>query len=197
MKIIERSAEFSECEKYRYVLTRIWDTTKPIAQCIGLNPSRAGSDKDDPTIRTLVKSLDILGFGGLKMTNLYSFIASKPKDLLSSPDPAKFNDEWLRTVAMTCQVQIFCWGSFKNIEYRAARVKNLFPDALCFGKNADGSPQHPMALMYQGVKPWELKLEKYSSGELFTNAFVRSLSSLNVNSRTNQNACPVEGSLDV
>ena len=178
MKYLDNSAEFSDCGKYRFVLTRIWDNQKPFAQCIGLNPSRAGSEKDDPTIRTLVKSLELLGFGGLKMTNLYSFIASKPKDLFACPDPTKYNDEWLNVVASTCQHQIFCWGSFKGIEYRASLIKALFPDALCFGRNADGSPMHPMALMYGGVKPWQLKLEKYSTGKLFTNTFIRSSSDL-------------------
>ena len=40
--------------------------------------SKAGSDKDDATIIILVKALKKLGYGGLKMVNLYSCITSKP-----------------------------------------------------------------------------------------------------------------------
>lgn len=74
-----RSAEFSECGKYRYLLRREWSITqRPSVMCIGLNPSNANAEKDDPTIRILVKTLDHLGFGELKMCNLYALISSKP-----------------------------------------------------------------------------------------------------------------------
>lgn len=40
-------AEFSKCGKYRYKLWRIWDNTKPLAMCIGLNPSTANAYDND------------------------------------------------------------------------------------------------------------------------------------------------------
>jgi len=128
---------------------------------IGLNPSTANDIADDPTIRVLVKSLDILGFGGLKMCNLYAFISSDPKKLSECPDPVKYNDEWLKVAAHNSQTIIFCWGNFTQATYRIDKIKNLFPDGKCFGKNKNGSPLHPMSLMYKGVKSHELKLEKF------------------------------------
>lgn len=156
-----KSAEFSECGKYRYVLTRIWDDTQKYAMCIGLNPSKANSVKDDPTIARLIRTLQQLGYGGLKMTNLHAYISSHPSALYDVPDTQNGNHEWLITTAHTVQDVIFCWGQFKQAQYRAKVMKQVFPDALCFGRNHDGSPWHPLAMMYAGVKVDDAKLQKY------------------------------------
>lgn len=162
-----KSSEFSECGKYRYLLSRVWDEKLPIAMCIGLNPSVAGSKKkdgterDDPTITRLIATLNALGYGGLKMTNLYGFIASKPTKLFLSPNPVGLNDQWLQTTAYGVQQIIFCWGNFKGIEHRAKRVMEMFPSAKCFGKNANGSPWHPLAMMYSGMKYEDAQLIDY------------------------------------
>lgn len=156
-----RSAEFSDCGKYRYQLTRIWDESLPIAMCIGLNPSVADSEKDDPTIRILIKSLTALAFGGLKMMNLYGLITPHPDDLRNSPDPIGLNDEWLGTTRYHVQEVIYCWGNFKHIEHRVKSVRCIVPDGKCFGKTATGAPIHPMALMYRGIKPENVELTAY------------------------------------
>ena len=157
---MERTATFSECRKYRFVLTRHWEELKPTAMCIGLNPSNANAEKDDPTIRILCKALKNLGYGTLHMLNLYSLVSSNPRKLLECADPQNNNDEWLKEYGEIADEVIFCWGSFKNISWRAKQIIKLFPDAKCFGRNKDGSPIHPMALMYSG-KTWEAKLEDY------------------------------------
>lgn len=159
--IMIKDAEFSDCGKYRYLLTRIWDDKKPYAMCIGLNPSNADSEKDDPTIRNLCAHLNKLGFGGLKMCNLYALISPKPDILFSVPDPLKNNDLWIESTAHTVQEIIFCWGSFKNIEYRAKQMINLFPSAKCFGRNKNGAPWHPLAMMYLGIRAGKSKLVNY------------------------------------
>ncbi len=155
-----RSAAFSDCGKYRYLLSRIWSDDK-IAMCIGLNPSNAGSTKDDPTITRLIKTLTHLGYGGLKMVNLYAYISSNPKVLHEVPDPLKDNDKWIITTAFGCQEIIFCWGGFKNIDYRAKQMINLFPNGKCFGKTKEGRPWHPLAMMYAGMKITDATLTPY------------------------------------
>jgi len=147
---MEKSAIFSEDGKYRYLLTRDWSEGKK-AMCIGLNPSNANTTKDDPTIGILIRTLKALGYGGLRMVNLYALVSSKPEKLFEVSDAQGHNDAWLQTTAYGCQEIIFCWGQFKKISYRAKKVKDMFPDARCFGKNKDGSPLHPMAIMWQGL----------------------------------------------
>lgn len=150
-----RQAEFSEDKTRRFVLTRIWDEKLPLAMCIGLNPSVAGSlkkdgtEKDDMTIRLLIKKLGELGFGGLKMCNLWTYITPKPKELFEKSQYS-FEDDfaWLLTTAYHVQEIIFCWGDFERIEWRAKQVVNKFPNGKCFGKNPSGSPWHPRRMAY-------------------------------------------------
>jgi len=141
-----KSAEFSKCGKFRYQLTRQW-SDQPLAMCIGLNPSTANAENDDPTIRILIATLTSLKFGGFKMMNLYAIIESKSKNLMSHPDKLGLNDQWLEATAYSVQQIIFCWGSFKGIDHQVKHVEQMFPSAYCFGKNKDGSPMHRMSLM--------------------------------------------------
>lgn len=146
-----KEAIFSDCKKYRYLLTRVWDESKPKAMCIGLNPSTANADKDDPTIGNLIKILTHLGYGGLYMTNLFALVSSEPEKLRECPDPVLGNDQVLTHTYIHSHVVIFCWGSFPMAAYRARKVAPMFPDAMCFGKNKNGTPMHPLALMYNGT----------------------------------------------
>jgi hypothetical protein len=137
-------AEFSECKKYRYLLVRGWDETRKPVVCIGLNPSTANSEDDDPTITNLCKLLDTMGYGGLYMMNLYAIISSKPEILRSHPNPIGDNDKWIRDITKGQDI-IFCWGAFKQAEYRAKKMIEKFPDAFCLGKTSTGKPMHPLA----------------------------------------------------
>lgn len=156
-----RSAQFSPCGKYRYTLTRIFDSPGPLCMCIGLNPSRANDEKNDNTIDILTNALPWHGYGGFYMANLYALITPHPEELFSVPDAIGDNELWIETTAAKCKDVIFCWGAFKNIEYRAKKMIERFPGALCFGHNANGSPWHPRALHYAGIHSHETTLIKF------------------------------------
>lgn len=143
--VIEKAAQFSECRKYRYYLLRVWEIDKPFALCIGLNPSTADAVDDDTTITNLCKLLPQYGYGGFYMANLFALISPEPNDLRACPDPLKDNDMWLTYLEGTTADTIFCWGAFKQAEYRAQKIIKRFPGALCFGKTAAGKPMHPLA----------------------------------------------------
>lgn len=145
------SAEFSQCGKYRYKLWRVWDQSKPKAMCIGLNPSTANASKNDNTINLLIHMLGQLGYGGFYMMNLFAWISSKPEDLLTCADPLGENNNKLNEVAQLCDVVIACWGSFKQAEERIKEVRPMFPQAMCFGVNKNGTPFHPRAMSYKGL----------------------------------------------
>lgn len=151
-------AEFSECGKYRYKLWRIWNPLKPKAMCIGLNPSTANANKNDPTITNLMAMLITLGYGGFYMMNLFAWISSKPKDLLTCADPLGENESKLKEVEALCDTVIVCWGNFKEAQKRIYEVLPNYPEAMCFGINKNGTPSHPLAMMYAGtVKNPQLK----------------------------------------
>lgn len=145
-------SEFSECGKYRYKLWRIWNNTAPLAMCIGLNPSTANSDTNDPTIGILTRMLSKLGYGGFYMMNLFAFISSKPESLLTCKDPLGENNFKLKEVEALCADVIVCWGNFKQASQRIKEVLPQYPNTKCFGLNANGTPQHPLALMYNGTQ---------------------------------------------
>lgn len=144
-------AEFSECGKYRYKLWRIWNESLPKAMCIGLNPSKASDIKNDPTITNITSMLKILGYGGFYMVNLFAWISSKPQDLLTCADPIGENETKLKEVESICDVVIVCWGNFKQAEKIIKEVLPNYPNAKCFGINKNGTPAHPLAMMYNGT----------------------------------------------
>jgi hypothetical protein len=143
---MRKKAFFSDCGKYRYQLYRIWNESLPLAMCIGLNPSTANSDDDDPTITRLIGILKSNGYGGFHMMNLYGLISPHPEDITAHPNPEGDTNKWIFNVRQLCQDVIFCWGNFKQAQYRGKKMAQKYPEALCFGKNKNGSPKHPLYL---------------------------------------------------
>lgn len=145
-----KNAKFSECGKYRFWLIRTWkpqEHDEHILMLIGLNPSTANAKSDDPTIRSIIRLAKENGYHGIVMTNLFPFITPYSRDLAMDIDPVhmELNDRCLQANAAHCDV-CFCWGNFSRIEDRAKTIIAMFPEALCFGKNKNGSPKHPLYL---------------------------------------------------
>lgn len=156
-----KSAIFSPCGQYRYQLTRIWDDSLPKAMCIGLNPSTANHEKDDPTINNLTAILRNNGYGGFYMMNLFALISSQPEDLRTTADPVGDNDLHLIQTSLLVSDIIFCYGSFPMAEYRVRKIRQMFTDVKCFGKAKCGNPLHPMALWRRGIKNLDVKIIKF------------------------------------
>jgi hypothetical protein len=151
-------AIFSDDRKHRYLLKRIWRVDLKMAMVVGLNPSTASKNKNDPTIRRLIGPEGLLGksgYGGLYMVNLFTMVTPYPKQLIMDQMPATAA-LWWSTTAFQVQDVIFAWGAFKIPLSRDIMAKDLFPDALCWGRNQDGSPRHPLYL------PGDSKLERYN-----------------------------------
>lgn len=92
-----------------------------------------------------------LGYGGFYMMNLFAWISSQPKDLLTCDDPIGENENKLKEVEALCQDVIVCWGNFKQAGERIKQVLPNYPNAKCFGKNKNGTPFHPRAMSYAGL----------------------------------------------
>ena len=140
---MDKGAIFSECGKYRFSLWRIWDNTKPILAFIGLNPSTANSETNDPTIRRVIKFAKDNGYGGIKMLNLFTIISALPSVLLTHPNPLQEADNILSDIPQGQDV-VLAWGAFPEAIERGKMVIQRFPNAFCLGKNKDGSPKHPL-----------------------------------------------------
>lgn len=140
-------AILSECKTYRHRLWRIWDSSKPIAGFIMLNPSTADEINNDPTIRKCISYAKREGCGGFIVVNLFQLRSKDPSDLLKYPDPIgpEADSHILEAASLVTGPLIAAWGSKggKRGEYIAAMFgKNL----VCLGKNKNGSPKHPLYL---------------------------------------------------
>ena len=90
------NAAFSPCGRYRWWLRRQWQPHGPRLLFVGLNPSRADGQRDDPTLRRLVGFARLWGYGALEVVNLFGCISASPALLKRSADPVgPANDGWL------------------------------------------------------------------------------------------------------
>lgn len=149
---VERSATFSECRRYRYRLSRVWDPDLELAAWVMLNPSVADHLTDDPTIRRCVSFARRWGCGGIVVCNLYSLIATDPKVMLADPDPIGPETGKHLAFALSNRFVVAAWGSNAD-PFRAASFVQMAKESgvsvHCLGKNADGSPRHPLYIPSQ------------------------------------------------
>lgn len=144
--IQSNGAYFSHDNKFRFVLWRIWDDTKPKVMYVGLNPSTANATKNDNTITKLVKVSKHNGFGGFYMLNLYSYVTPYPECLKGNWEIMDgINNKHLLDFSGKASKVVFCWGNFKESQEKASELKHAFQqEAWCLFKNKNGSPKHPL-----------------------------------------------------
>lgn len=148
-------ALLSPCGTWRYWLTRSWDDALAPLVVIGLNPSTADAENDDPTIRRCIAFAKREGAGGLVMLNLFAFRATDPKEMkavaLASAERAigPENDAHIMAQCAGARV-VYAWGAHGKIlnrDYRIHRlIRPLAHSTLCLGKTQAGLPRHPLYL---------------------------------------------------
>ncbi|NQV11710.1 MAG: DUF1643 domain-containing protein [Cyanobacteria bacterium] len=144
---MERSAVFSPCGRYRYVLRRHWQRSAAVVMVVGLNPSSADGQRDDATTRRCIRFAQDWGYGGLCMTNLFAFRARHPSTLLAAEEPVgPENDAWLRACAASSATVVAAWGRHGTEAGRDRAVMAFLPplQVLRLGKTAQ--PMHPLYL---------------------------------------------------
>ncbi len=149
------AAAFSPCRRWRWWLTRRWDGAPIEAPgcgvVIGLNPSTADETADDPTVAGVMwRARHLWGLPGLTMLNAFAYRATDKARLLEVEDPVGTeNDAAIRRFCAVAPLVVAAWGQApKPLAARGAAVAALLAEAgaapMCFGRNADGSPKHPL-----------------------------------------------------
>lgn len=157
MEKIEKGAEISDCEKYRYALWRIWDNTKPRVMFIGLNPSTADAINDDPTITRCIHFAKSWGYGGVYMTNLFAYRSTNKSVLSSVENPIGYdNDKYISKYVELSAKVIAAWGNDGVFLERSKIVSNLVQPLFCLDVNKTGEPKHPLYIHSQTI-PKEYK----------------------------------------
>ncbi|VEE84266.1 Uncharacterized protein conserved in bacteria [Streptococcus milleri] len=142
---MEKKAIISKDKIYRYKLSRTWDSTKPTILFIGLNPSIANENVDDPTITRCINFAKDWGYGTLLMANLFAFRSTYPKDIYLIDDPiGKDNDHYLLECVTQSDLIVACWGNNGTYMNREKVITELVPNLYCLQKNKNGTPHHPL-----------------------------------------------------
>ena len=158
------NASFSENRHYRWWLHRQWHLGVGLLLFIGLNPSRADGERDDPTLRRLQAFAKAWGYQELMVVNLFARISPHPSALLRASDPVGVdNDRILQGCferwAFDPNVDLWCgWGANGGRGRRACDVlRRLHPlsrqrqlhcsnshGPLSLGLTRSGEPRHPL-----------------------------------------------------
>jgi hypothetical protein len=140
-----KSAAFSPCRTYRYALWRIWQPQEPQVLFIGLNPSTADEQTDDPTIRRCQEYARAWGYGGLLVANLFAYRATNPASLRSAENPVgPQNDGWLNELTGHAGLVVAAWGNHGLFRRRWKEVASICPELYCLGQTRLNQPRHPL-----------------------------------------------------
>ena len=126
---MEKTAILSEDNLYRYQLSRVWDTTKPLLLFIMLNPSTADSNNDDPTIRRLINFCKSWNYGGFYVGNLFAYRTPKPAELKKANYPiGSDNKKHIMEMLKKCQKVVYAYG---NNQKEPTWLNELLHEVYC------------------------------------------------------------------
>jgi hypothetical protein len=144
-------AVFSDCQRYRYQLREIWDSSRPLILWLLMNPSVACTDYADPTLRKTGNFARAWGYGGQLVGNVHAYRATDKNRLLEVADPVgPANDRMILEMAAQAKTVVLAYGQPpKALRERGPQVAALLRDHphLCHLRLArDGTPVHPLYL---------------------------------------------------
>ncbi len=150
-------AVYSDCERYRYLLTRTWDANGTRALFIMLNPSKATEVQNDPTVERCERRARALGFGAFRVANIFAWRDTDPKKMRAASDPIgpDNNQAILDSVQNWIRPQdqiIAAWGTHGEHLSRGQEMEKLLRTAgkplYHLGLSKAGHPKHPLYIRY-------------------------------------------------
>lgn len=150
--IIKSKAIFSDDKEHRLLLQKKWNSEKPSAMVIMINPNTADTVNFDMTTMLVINNLHKLGFGSVNIVNLYSRIMEK-LNLRFNGDDELIDDESDAVIEQYAAMSdaIICLGD---------DWKEYFASA----KTAGISAGNDKAAYQQDVPNWEECLSSTHAG---------------------------------
>ncbi len=147
------TAVYSDCEAYRYSLTRVWQPEGRRVAFIMLNPSTATEVQNDPTIERCEQRARRLGFGGFEVVNIFALRATDPRAMRATSDPeGADNGFFIEKAATDADMVIAAWGVHGAHRDQGPQMVTLLHTkghALHhLGLTKHGHPRHPLYLPY-------------------------------------------------
>lgn len=153
---VRGDAMFSDCGKYRHMLSRDWTPQGALPRTIlwiGMNPSTADATALDPTINREQGYTRDWGFTKLLKGNMLDYRATNPKDLPHDPDEAcsPQNLPSILRAAAASEKVILAYGRLHSryqgkVEDTISALRAAGIILECLGLNSDGSAKHPLYL---------------------------------------------------
>lgn len=164
---IHVSAEFSEDKTLRFSLKKVWDSSKPKALFILLNPSKADVVRVDNTFGNIINQSVENGYGSVTLVNLFPLMATEQSELRGKLDLGKEqNSEVVKREVNSINDIFIAWGTESN-KYRER--KSEFEELLRNdegGRNIrcwfDKDGSYPKHLRVIG-KDWSLDNYEFSN----------------------------------
>ncbi len=146
-------AVYSDCETFRYMLTREWAPGGDKALFVMLNPSTATERQNDPTVERCERRARALGFGAFRVVNIFALRATDPRKLRAIADPVgPENDDAIRLSAPWADRIICAWGTHGAFLDRGAAVEHMLRATgrplFHLGLTRAGHPKHPLYIAY-------------------------------------------------
>lgn len=149
-------ALYSDCETYRYALTREWDAAAPRLLYIMLNPSTATEAQNDPTVERCERRANALGYGAFRVVNLFAFRATAPADLRRASAPIGPENDRVIDDSLTgwSPSLILCaWGlhgsHLGRSEFWRAKLRAGGLQIAHLGLTKAREPRHPLYVSYE------------------------------------------------
>ncbi|WP_424967979.1 DUF1643 domain-containing protein [Dinoroseobacter sp. S375] len=154
-------AVYSDCERYRYALTRIWEPEGGRILFVMLNPSTATEVQNDPTVERCERRARALGYGGFRVCNIFAWRDTDPKAMRAAADPVgPANDAAILEGAEWAETVLCAWGTHGAHLDRGPAVARLLRQTdrplTHLGLSKAGHPKHPLYISYsEHPRPWE------------------------------------------
>lgn len=162
---IEIVSVVSKDERCRFSYTKTWESDKPKALFILMNPSKGTELKLDNTIVNINNYCVDEGFGAFRIVNLFPLMATNPKEL--SGNFTLETDRNMKTISDSIDefdLILIAWGTERKYVQRKREVEELLiskrinPDKiLCWVDSEERYPKHLRILS----KKWKLEPYKF------------------------------------
>lgn len=147
-------AVYSDCERYRYTLTRVWDPAGEKALFVMLNPSTATEVQNDPTVERCERRARTLGFGAFRVCNIFAWRDTDPMAMRRSDEPVgrPENDQAIVAGCHWADTIVCAWGTHGAHLDRGPEVERLMRGTgrvlHHLGLTKAGHPKHPLYIPY-------------------------------------------------
>ncbi len=154
-------AVYSDCEAYRYLLTRVWEPEGRKALFVMLNPSTATEVQNDPTVERCerrARALGVRGISGGEHLCLSRDRSARDANRRLTLSGRQNDAAILESIGWADQI-ICAWGGHGAHLGRGAEVRHLLSGTRTplfhLGLTKDGQPKHPLYIAYtEAPRAW-------------------------------------------